>query len=294
MITTEKISITVEALIDAPVEKVWEFWTDPKHIRKWNNASDDWHTTKAENNLREDGRFSARMEPKDGTQGFDFSGQYKKITFQKLIEYVLDDGRKVKISFSSKGDQTRVKEIFEAEQENSMELQYSGWQAILDNFKRYVEKYSRFETMHFEVLIDAGPQKVYRTMLDSKHYSEWTAEFNPASHYKGSWEKGSKILFIGTDKDGSTGGMVSRIRDNIPNKFVGIEHIGVLKGDKEITSGPEVEGWAGAKENYSFSDKDGHTLLSIDCDTTEEFISYFSEMWPKALNRLKKICEETN
>ncbi len=293
MITKEKTTITVEALIDAPVERVWELWTDPKHIVKWNNASDDWHTPGAENELHEGGRFSSRMESRDGSQGFDFSGMYNKIEFQKLIEYTLDDGRRVNISFSSKGDQTRIKEIFEAEHTNSMEMQYSGWHSILDNFKRYAEEYGRFEPMHFEVLINASAEKVYRIMLDEKHYSEWTSEFNPASHYKGSWKKGSKILFIGTDKDGSTGGMVSKIRENIPNRFVSIEHLGILKDDKEITSGSETESWAGALENYTFSEQDGTTLLSIDCDTTEEFVSCFSETWPKALNRLKRICEET-
>jgi uncharacterized protein YndB with AHSA1/START domain len=293
MITKEKTTITVEALIDAPVEKVWELWTDPKHIVKWNNASDDWHSPRAENELREGGRFSARMESRDGSQGFDFSGVYNKVEFQKLIEYTLDDGRRVKVSFSSKGDQTRIKEIFEAEQTNSMEMQYSGWQAIMDNFKRYAEEYGRFKPLHFEVLINASGDKVYRIMLDKKHYSDWTSEFNPDSHYKGSWEKGSKILFIGTDKDGRTGGMVSRIKENIPGRFVSIEHVGILKDGREISAGSEIESWAGALENYTFSDQDGTTLLSVDCDTAEEFVSYFSESWPRALNRLKKICEES-
>ena len=84
--------------------------------------------------------------------------------------------------------------------------------------------------MHFEITIDAKAEKVYQYMLDDMKYSDWTSVFNPSSHYIGSWEKDSKILFLGTDSDGKTGGMVSRIKENIPDRFVSIEHYGVIKG----------------------------------------------------------------
>ncbi len=131
--------ITVENNINAPVDKVWEYWTNPKHITKWNNASDDWHTPFAENDLREGGRFVSRMEAKDGSMGFDFGGMYDIITNKKYIEYTMDDGRKVKITFSADDNNTKVVENFEAENTNSLELQKGGWQAILDNFKKYTE-----------------------------------------------------------------------------------------------------------------------------------------------------------
>ena len=102
MITTNKTSITVEASIDAPVEKVWGFWTSPEHIIRWNNASDDWHTPIAENDLRVGGKFFSRMEPKDGKMGFDFTGEYTKIELHKTIHYIMGDGRKVQISFRRK------------------------------------------------------------------------------------------------------------------------------------------------------------------------------------------------
>ncbi|MDP3431896.1 MAG: SRPBCC family protein [Bacteroidota bacterium] len=151
MATFEKTVITVGAEINAPVEKVWEFWTDPKHIVHWNNASDDWHTPKAENDLRVGGKFLSRMEARDGSMGFDFVGEYAKVEPLRQIEYTLEDDRRVQISFTSEGDKTRVTETFEAEQENSMELQQSGWQSIVNNFKRYVETSGKMETLHFEI-----------------------------------------------------------------------------------------------------------------------------------------------
>lgn len=132
--------VTIETTIQAPVEKVWGFWTEPKHIIKWNNASEDWHTPRAENDLREGGRFLSRMEAKDGSMGFDFTGKYNKVRQNVLIDYTLDDGREVRVSFVSRGNVTTVTETFEAEQENPVEMQRTGWQAILNNFKNYTEE----------------------------------------------------------------------------------------------------------------------------------------------------------
>lgn len=286
----EKVKITVETVINAPVEKVWNFWTEPKHIVNWNNASDDWYTPKAENDLRVGGKLIARMEARDGSFGFDFTGVYNKVEPYKEIEYTLDDGRKVKVSFGLRANETTVTETFEAEQTHSLELQQEGWQAILDNFKRYVEVSNRLEKLHFEITIDAPAEKVYKYMLYER-YSEWTSEFNPTSRFEGSWEKGAKIVFLGEEANSTTAGMVSRIRENIPNRFLSIEHLGIIQGDKEITSGPEIEDWAGALENYSFKEENGKTLVTVDVDTNQEFKSYMIETWPKALKKLKAICE---
>lgn len=283
--------ITVEAVVNAAVGKVWKLWTTPKHIIQWNNASDDWHTPSAENDLRPGGEFTSRMAAKDGSVAFDFKGTYDEVIENQLISYTLEDGRKVKITFSNNGTETKVVETFEAEEVNSLELQKEGWQAILNNFKKYVEASSEIEKLHFEIEINTPAEKVYRTMIEKQHYKEWTKEFNPTSDFEGSWEKGAKILFIGTDEKGNKGGMVSRIKDNIPNKFISIEHLGLFQNDKEITSGPEVEGWAGALENYTFSEISGKTILSVDTDSNNEYKSYFEEIWPKALNKLKTICE---
>jgi uncharacterized protein YndB with AHSA1/START domain len=139
METQEKTTITVENTVNAPVEKVWNYWTKPEHITKWNNASDDWHSPRAENDLRPGGKFSSRMEAKDGSMGFDFGGVYDVVAPNEYIEFTLGDGRKVKVRFAASGDTTKVTESFEAEETNSIELQRNGWQAILNNFKKYTE-----------------------------------------------------------------------------------------------------------------------------------------------------------
>lgn len=131
--------IVIEAIVNAPVEKVFDFWTKPEHIVNWSSASDDWHTPTAENDLRKGGKFSSRMEAKDGSMGFDFGGVYDEVIQNKYIEYTLGDGRKVKINFNPKGDNTEITESFEAEKTNPLEMQKSGWQAILNNFKKYAE-----------------------------------------------------------------------------------------------------------------------------------------------------------
>lgn len=287
----EKAIINLVVVINAPVEKIWTFWTDPKHIIQWNNASDDWFTPKAENDLRNGGKFIYRMEARDGSSGFDFGGEYLNIEKHRQIDYILNDGREVKITFEHEGKKTTVTETFEAEKIHPLEIQREGWHAILENFRKYVEISEKFERTHFEILISAKADKVYTTMLDEKTYKVWTAEFNPTSHFKGSWIKGSKIFFIGADQDGRQSGMISRIKENILFKFISVEHLGVLHNGKEVLSGPDVEAWAGALENYTFREEKGATLLSVDVDTNEEFANYFAETWPKALNRLKSICE---
>ncbi len=134
-----KETITVESLVNAPIEKVWKFWTKPEHITQWNNASEDWHTTRAENDLRIGGKFLSRMEAKDGSFGFDFEGIYDEVLTNEKISYTLLDDRKVAITFSPTENGVQIIETFEAETENTIELQKFGWQAILNNFKNYVE-----------------------------------------------------------------------------------------------------------------------------------------------------------
>lgn len=139
MESTNKTKVTVEATIKAPVEKVWKLWSTPEDIKKWNSASDDWHTPKAENDLRTGGSFSSRMEAKDGSFGFDFGGVYNEVVTHQLIAYTMGDGRTVKVTFTPNGNETGVTEIFDAENQNPVEMQQAGWQAILNNFKKYVE-----------------------------------------------------------------------------------------------------------------------------------------------------------
>ncbi len=149
--------------------------------------------------------------------------------------------------------------------------------------------------LQFKVNINAPVTNVYDIMLgiNSKTtYEQWTALFNLTSTYEGRWDKGNKILFVGIDEKGEKGGMVSRIADIIPNRFVSIQHYGLIKADKEITEGPEVEKWANGFENYTFEEKNGATTVSVDLDTTEDFLDYMNETYPKALDKLKELCEK--
>jgi uncharacterized protein YndB with AHSA1/START domain len=140
METNNKTVLTVTASVNAPVEKVWAYWNQPEHITKWCSPSPEWHTPRAESDLRAGGKFLSRMEARDGSMGFDFAGEYDVVTPNEYIEYTIGDGRKVKIHFTAEGDSTLVEESFEAEDQNPIEMQQAGWQAILDNFKKYTEE----------------------------------------------------------------------------------------------------------------------------------------------------------
>ncbi len=132
--------ITIEVTVQVPAEKAWDVYTKPEYVVQWNHASEDWQCPKAENDLRVGGKFSSRMEAKDGSFGFDFGGTYSEVRLHEYIAYSMDDGRTVEISFIPSGEETKVVVAFDPETENSLELQRGGWQAILDNFKKCAEK----------------------------------------------------------------------------------------------------------------------------------------------------------
>jgi len=136
----ENQPITVETKVKAPIDKVWKCWTTPEDIVEWNNASADWHTPSAANNLTPGGAFTYRMEAKDGSMGFDFAGEYDEVKEHELISYTIADGRRVRVEFGKNGNETTVIETFEPENVNPADMQREGWQAILNNFKDYMEK----------------------------------------------------------------------------------------------------------------------------------------------------------
>jgi uncharacterized protein YndB with AHSA1/START domain len=131
--------MTIEAIVNRNCSDIWPLWTQPEHITKWNQASDDWHSPSAKNDLTAGGRFLIRMEAKDGSMGFDFSGIYNEVIEHKKIHYTMDDGREVETLFSEENGQTKVIITFDAEKENPLEMQRDGWQAILNSFKKYAE-----------------------------------------------------------------------------------------------------------------------------------------------------------
>lgn len=132
--------ISISTTINGTPKKVWDLWTEPKHIVNWNFASDDWQCPRAENDLRVGGKMISRMEAKDGSFGFDFEGTYDEVKNQERIAYFMADGRKAITQFENIGDKTKVTTTFDAEGSNPIEMQRDGWQAILNNFKNYVEK----------------------------------------------------------------------------------------------------------------------------------------------------------
>jgi uncharacterized protein YndB with AHSA1/START domain len=147
------------------------------------------------------------------------------------------------------------------------------------------------KTIHFTKTINAPREKVWHTMLDDKSYREWTKAFSEGSYYKGSWEKGSKILFLGPDPNtGKEGGMVSRIAENKPYEFISIEHLGMVQNGVEDTTSEAAKKWTSSFENYTFKDKDGATEVLVDIDVEEEYVQMFNEMWPEALQKLKELA----
>lgn len=150
------------------------------------------------------------------------------------------------------------------------------------------------KTLTFQTNIKAPVAKVYDFMLglsSKQSYEKWTAAFNPTSSFEGEWKKGAKMYFLGENEKGEKGGMVSQIEELIPHQYVSILHLGFLKGDQEITSGPEVEAWAGAHENYRFEEVDGNCVVKVELDSVPDFEAYMNETYPKGLALLKELCE---
>ena len=133
------MQITIQTTVNAPLATVWRAWNSPDDIKQWNAAQDDWHTTRSELDLREGGKFLSRMEAKDGSMGFDFEGTYTRVVPMQEIDYRMSDGREVSVRFEEREQGVLVTETFDAESENSPEMQRQGWQAILDSFRRHVE-----------------------------------------------------------------------------------------------------------------------------------------------------------
>lgn len=150
---------------------------------------------------------------------------------------------------------------------------------------------SPLETIHFQILINASPEIVYNTMIDPEHFKTWTATFQPTSHFEGDWKQGSTIHFLSLDEAGNKMGLISKIKENVPNQRITLEHFGLIQEGQEITEGEEVEAIKGATEQYTFVSKDGQTELIVKTEVFIELKDYFDETWPKALQTLKQLCE---
>jgi hypothetical protein len=148
------------------------------------------------------------------------------------------------------------------------------------------------QRLHFSIDVNAPKKKVWDTMLRDDTYRVWTSTFNPkGSWFEGDWKQGSSIKFLGPDDKGGIQGMVSRIKENRPQEFVSIEHLGFIQDGKEDTTSDAVKQWTPAYENYALKEKNGVTEVQVDMDTDECHRQMFEEMWPKALQKLKELSE---
>ncbi len=143
----------------------------------------------------------------------------------------------------------------------------------------------------YKISINAPVEKVWHSMLDDAPYREWTTTFCKGSYFEGTWEKGSKMLFLGPDESGKMGGMISYVEENRPKEFVSVKHVGMVKNGVEDTTSDEVKAWTPAYENYTFKPMGDTTEVVVDIDIAENYAEEFDKMWPAALQKLKEIAE---
>lgn len=284
--------IVITTTLKAPLKTVWNCYTHPIHIIHWNNASEDWHTTFAEADMRQGGKFLSRMEAKDGSAGFDFTGTYTQVKPHSILAYELADSRKVEVLFEETTKDIAVTVTFDAENENPIDMQKAGWYTILSNFKAYTENPATRNMLHFDVKIECAIEMVFAKMFEKKTYNAWAGVFEQGSTFKGDWQRGSQMHFVYADEDEEEQGLIAKVRENIPNRFISLEYIGLVQNSQEVFEGEDVEDWEGALENYSFRAKENATIVSVDLDSTEDFVPFLKSTWPKALAKLKELCEE--
>ena len=284
--TTTTTTITIEALINAPVEKVWELWTNPVDITNWSTPSPDWHTPRAMHDLKPGGEFVYRMEARDGSFGFDFGGRFDVVKPGHQLAYTMGDGRKANILFTQQDGKTKITETFDPENENPIEFQKAGWQAILDNFRKYAE---RVVLVEFQVRVNASKKHVWETMLHPATYNEWANAGWPGATYEGTWAEGEEVKFVSASGEGTLATLVA----HKPYDLSHAKHMAVLlKGGAEDRDSELALGWIGTHERYTFTEEDGVTALTVTITTTPEWAAMFSDGWPKALNKLKVMCEQ--
>lgn len=148
------------------------------------------------------------------------------------------------------------------------------------------------EKMHFEILIKANPEKVWNAVVDDSLFREWTSVFSPNSYFEGGWQKGDRIKFISLNEKGEKEGMVAEIADNRKYSYISIRHLGIIQNGVEDTTSELVKEWVPAYENYTLSEMADKTRFEVDVDVNENYLEMFTELWPKALKKLKEIAEK--
>lgn len=283
-------SITISTTINAPIANVFNSYLNPQDNLRWNTAGYGWTNDYAKIDAIAGGEFHIGYKSPDEKNDFDFNGKYIEIVKDKLIKSELGDGRKVEVNFEAEDEKTHVTIIFDAEEENSLDLQKQGWSAILENFKKFVERKSNPKNASItkNIVIQATKEKVWKMLLEDKPYRQWTSSFTEGSYYEGEMKYDGKIMFLSP----SGTGISSKIVVFIPNFQISFEHLGGVKDGIEDFKSSEFEGWKYARETYTLNGVDGKVNLQIYVEVTKNEEQMMSDLWDKALAELKKMCEE--
>jgi uncharacterized protein YndB with AHSA1/START domain len=283
-------TISISQNIKASPSQVFESYLNPKDNQRWQNAGGGWSTGFVNIDAQNGGRFEAEFKAADGVNDFVFGGTFDQIIPNQKINYTMDDGRKSEVLFEEiSPNQTKVSINFEAENQNSAELQQQGWNQILVNFKTFVERKvnPKNAILVKNIEIKTSKEKVWETLLDQQSYQKWTAIFCEGSYYEGEMKLNNKIWFLSPGKSG----LSSLVKVLIPGFQVSFEHLGAVKNGVEDFESPEFLGWKGARETYTLTEKNGITNLEIYQDLTKTELEMFDKMWDKSLQKIKELSE---
>ena len=287
-------TITISCVIKAPVNTTFESYLSPVDNLRWNTAGEGWTTNYAKIDPIKGGEFHIGYKSPDEKNDFDLGGTYLEIIENNSIISLLGEDRKIEVNFEIKTENeienTLLTITFDVEDENSIEPQKQGWSKILDNFKNFVERKTNLKntTITKTTEIKATKEKVWQMLLQEKSYRKWTSFFMEGSYYEGEMKYDGKIKFLSP----SGSGISSKIVVFIPGYQVSFEHLEAIVKDKEDFDSSEFEGWKGARETYTLEEKDGIVNLEIYVELIKNQVEEMGYAWDKALEELKKLCEE--
>jgi uncharacterized protein YndB with AHSA1/START domain len=282
--------INISQNIKASPNQVFESYLNSKDNQRWQNAGGGWSTGFVNIDAQNGGKFEAEFKAADGINDFVFGGTFDQIIPNKKINYTIEGGRKAEVLFEEiSPNETKVSINFEAETQNSIDLQRQGWNQILVNFKTFVERKvnPKNAILLKNIEIKSSKEKVWKVLLDQQNYQKWTASFCEGSYYEGEMKLNNKIWFLAPDKSG----LSSLVKVLIPGFQVSFEHIGAVKNGIEDFDSPGFVGWKGARETYTLNEKDDFTNLEIYQDLTKTELEMFDQMWNKALQTIKELSE---
>ncbi len=278
--------IEIEVLIKNSLDKVWEYWTGQPFISQWYSASDDWWTPWVNQNFQVDQGFVYRMEARDGSMGFDFSGVFTEIVDHEKIVYVLEDGRKVLTTFEERDGRILLKQAFDAEDQNSAQMQKDGWQAILNHFKSFCEG-DQIE-MSFRTVLGTNPNRVWEYLTLPRLYEEWAIAFSEQPKFVGQWVEGGTIDFIDF-QEGGTRVQLDKVK---PFEKLYMTHIAMIDGQAGIVEDhPEAPTWVGTKENYDLELVGKETILTIHIMCHPKYVDYLRNSWEKAVKLMTHVIK---